>query len=150
MSLLFLYQCASHVEQVCFILDDNAYIIAHSRQEHVGKFLGSVENKIMHLLKEEKIYEDVTIFDYQAVCYEDRNKDYEDIMDIMSSANQIFLNPLKLLWNIVLGVASVFWNLVYASIEFMPNCKLIKNDIKSILIKFYFTYSNVSRSTKLL
>lgn len=112
------------MEQVCFILDNNAYIIAHSRREHVGKFLGSVENKIMHLLKEEKIYEDVTIFDYQAVCYDDRNMEYDDIMDILSSANSIFVNPMKLLWNLVLGILSTFWKLAVASREYLPNCKL--------------------------
>lgn len=77
----------------------------------------------MHLLKEEKIYEDVTIFDYQAVCYDDRQKEYDDIMDIISSANNFFTSPLKLLWNLLVGFASVFTTLVDASKDYLSNCE---------------------------
>lgn len=89
----------------------------------MGKFLGSVENKIMRLLMEEKIYDDVTIFDYQAVCYEDRNTKYEAIMDIMSSAGRAFMSPMKFLWNMLAVVASTVWKLAAAAKEYVPNCE---------------------------
>jgi voltage-dependent calcium channel alpha-2/delta-3 len=89
----------------------------------VGKFLGSVETKIMHLLMTENIYNQVTIYDYQAVCYEDRMTRYEGIMDIVSSANTIILSPIKLLWNILWILASNMWHFVLAVKEYIPNCK---------------------------
>lgn len=77
----------------------------------------------MYLLRQEGIYNDVTIYDYQAVCYEDRNKKYEAIMDIMSNASRVLMSPLKVLWQMLVLVASNIWKLADAAKQYLPNCK---------------------------
>ncbi|KAL7043546.1 hypothetical protein ACKWTF_001566 [Chironomus riparius] len=120
---LFGDKCAPHVEQTCYILDPNAYIIADSRREHKGKFFGSVENKLMKTLWDDNIYKFVTVYDYQGVCYEDRNVEYELLMNIVSSATTIFWHPLKHLWTTFIALLiSLKTLIVYAARQsYIPN-----------------------------
>lgn len=88
----------------------------------------------MYLLREEGIYKDVTIYDYQAVCYEDRNKKYDAIMDIMSNASGVLMSPLKFLWHILVVVASTLWKLADAAKQYLPNCKDLIMILKIFLL----------------
>lgn len=72
---------------------------------------------------EEKIFEVFAVYDYQAVCYEDRNVEYEDLMDIMSSAEKLFISPMKFLWKLLVVMASTIWKLAVAAKEYLPNCE---------------------------
>lgn len=77
----------------------------------------------MTLLKDEDIFKKVTIDDYQAVCYEDRNKKYEYIMTVMSDASRVLMSPLKFLWQILVVVASTMGKLADAAKHYIPNCE---------------------------
>lgn len=65
-----LFQCYSD-EYSCFLLDNNAYILVSKDESHVGRFIGSVRPKTMHLLVVDDIYHKTRIFDYQSICYKD-------------------------------------------------------------------------------
>lgn len=40
-----------------------------------GKFFGNVKGPIMTMMVKEKIYNNITIFDYQGVCFKRENED---------------------------------------------------------------------------
>lgn len=60
--------CASD-DFECFVLDDNGYVIVSNEMADTGKFFGEVRGAAMRQLIEEKIYQQVTIYDYQAICF---------------------------------------------------------------------------------
>jgi hypothetical protein len=117
-----------NAEQVCFILDDNAYIIASSRFEHEGEFFGAVDRKLMRILIDDGVYNTITVYDYQAVCYQDRMIKYNAIMEVVSSAGSILIwNPLKTLWAGLVALVTSFGQFFAADAatrEYLPNCEL--------------------------
>lgn len=63
----------------CFVLDDNAYIVSSKRNlQDAGRFFGSVEGSLTKHLVDNRIYKKIIIYDYQAVCYHNRNPEYKD------------------------------------------------------------------------
>ncbi|KAJ3639553.1 hypothetical protein Zmor_002907 [Zophobas morio] len=57
----------------CYIIDADGYIVvSHSNKSedssNTGRFFGEIANDIMESMVNEKIFEKVTIYDYQAVC----------------------------------------------------------------------------------
>lgn len=63
--------CASD-DFECFVLDDNGYIIIADPKDdpsNVGKFFGDVRSSSMRKMISEKIYQEVKIYDYQAICF---------------------------------------------------------------------------------
>lgn len=92
----------------------------------MGNFFGSVENQLMQTLVDNKVYEHVTVYDYQAVCYEDKEVEYDAILEIVSSASTILWNPLKHLWTALIALFSTLWNsLIESSDAYIPNRKFL-------------------------
>jgi Neuronal voltage-dependent calcium channel alpha 2acd len=106
--------------ELCYVLDDNAYILSDPEAEHAGRFFGSVERKIMHILIEDKVYESIKVYDYQAVCYEDRDIVYKKLMKMKNAALSVVLwNPLKS----ILAVLTTLLTTAQAFSSFMSNSK---------------------------
>jgi hypothetical protein len=125
---------------VCFILDDNAYVIANSRFEHEGKFFGAVDPKLMRMLYDDDIYIVLTIYDYQGVCYQDRMVVYEAVMEVLSNAGWSIgqWNMMKAAWTFVMTVLASIGGIFSAAPEkpYVPNCEYDKvtfHDDKFIL-----------------
>lgn len=53
----------------CFVLDDNGYVVVSKDFAETGKFFGEVRGAAMRQLIEEKVYQQVKIYDYQAICF---------------------------------------------------------------------------------
>lgn len=66
--------CASD-DLDCYVLDNNAYIIVSENSKHTGRFFGEVHGLVMDMLVEEKIYDKIVVYDYQAVCFPNLNSD---------------------------------------------------------------------------
>lgn len=52
------------------MLDNNGYVIISPNKEETGRFFGEVRGWLMKRLIEENLYQEVTINDYQAVCFQ--------------------------------------------------------------------------------
>jgi voltage-dependent calcium channel alpha-2/delta-3 len=79
--------CASD-DFECFVLDDNGYVIVSNDMADTGRFFGEVRGAAMRQMIEEKIYERVTIFDYQAICFV--NKDSSNIAGKLIAVRNLF------------------------------------------------------------
>lgn len=62
------------VDVECFVLDNNGYVVVSQEPLHTGQFFGEVRGRIMERLVVEQIYQEVTITDYQAVCFERKKR----------------------------------------------------------------------------
>ncbi|XP_011305922.1 voltage-dependent calcium channel subunit alpha-2/delta-3 isoform X2 [Fopius arisanus] len=56
----------------CYLVDNNAFILASSDESDAGRFFGEVRGPVLMSMVSEGIYEKITIFDYQGVCFMSR------------------------------------------------------------------------------
>lgn len=63
--------CANNPNTDCFLVDNHAYIIAAKEASIAGRFLGDVNGLVMSSLVKHDVFEKITVFDYQAVCFRD-------------------------------------------------------------------------------
>lgn len=56
------------------MLDNNGYVVVSQELAHTGQFFGEVRGRIMERLVAEQIYQPINITDYQAVCFDDKNR----------------------------------------------------------------------------
>jgi hypothetical protein len=93
-------------------------------ESHIGKFFGTIENELMHILVEDNIYKFIDIYDYQAVCYIDKNVDYEMLMPIESSSSTLLLkNPFFYLLRALKAFFILLWNMPRTFSLYMDNRK---------------------------
>ncbi|CAF1134734.1 unnamed protein product [Adineta steineri] len=102
--------CAKMDTGVCYIIDENGYIMfisqpeGQDRIEDIGKFIGEFEGPLMHDLVAKKIFSEVKMVDFQGVCLK-RAIRYE------KSSGGLFRGILKtisvMLWNIINHIAMV-------------------------------------------
>ncbi|PNF16359.1 hypothetical protein B7P43_G10508 [Cryptotermes secundus] len=68
------YDCASE-ELDCFVLDNNGYIVLAEDKNLTGRFFGEVEGAVMDSLRTgDAVFKKVSIFDYQGLCLDDKNR----------------------------------------------------------------------------
>lgn len=53
----------------CYLVDNHGYIVAAKEATKAGQFLGNVHGIVMSDLVHRGVFEKITIFDYQAVCF---------------------------------------------------------------------------------
>lgn len=93
-------QCIRNKDKLCYIIDDNAYILSDPEANYTGMFFGDVENRLMRILVEDGVYEPIKVYDYQAVCYEDKMTEYGAIMKQIgrnSALKALLWNPFEYL-----------------------------------------------------
>ncbi|KAG4073749.1 hypothetical protein HA402_000973 [Bradysia odoriphaga] len=52
----------------CYVLDNNGYVVVSPKKDETGSFFGDLHQWLMKRFVEEKIYREVKIHNYQAVC----------------------------------------------------------------------------------
>lgn len=63
----------------CYVIDSSGYVVVSYNNSNTGRFLGEVQPDVMSSMLEENIFERLTIYDYQAVCfYQDKDELEED------------------------------------------------------------------------
>ncbi|XP_037905987.1 voltage-dependent calcium channel subunit alpha-2/delta-3 isoform X5 [Hermetia illucens] len=98
----------------CYILDNNGYVIISPKSSDTGKFFGEVRGDIMTRLVQEGVYKDVTIYDYQAICFEPKFNDNSS--NRLRSPLKHFLTLVKWFWR---QIVWAFVNLQIIPIEAM-------------------------------
>ena len=58
-----------HKDVDCYLVDNHGYIVAAKEASKAGRFLGDVNGLVMKSLIEREVFENITVFDYQAVCF---------------------------------------------------------------------------------
>ena len=57
--------------QDCYVIDNNGYIILSESDNHTGHFFGEIEGAIMESMVESKIFKEIIVYDFQALCFEE-------------------------------------------------------------------------------
>lgn len=52
----------------CYVVDSNGYVVISENRNDTGRFFGEIESAVMQSMIEIKLYEPVTVYDFQAVC----------------------------------------------------------------------------------
>ncbi|KAJ8670395.1 hypothetical protein QAD02_001654 [Eretmocerus hayati] len=105
----------------CYLVDNHGYVVAAKDQTDAGRFLGEVNGLVMRKLIDRGVYEKISVFDYQGVCFRNTQE---------TSDGSILSTPLKTLtvacsWlyaQIAWSLAMVgLWSDEYAEAVAYPN-----------------------------
>lgn len=58
----------------CYIIDNNGYIVISPELKETGQFFGEQRPDIMQRLIYDGIFKEILIFDYQGVCFHNKQK----------------------------------------------------------------------------
>ncbi|XP_065086462.1 voltage-dependent calcium channel subunit alpha-2/delta-3 isoform X3 [Ochlerotatus camptorhynchus] len=105
-------QCSDHAcEKTCFtgdfqcyVIDNNGFVVISEQLQETGAFFGEVKPAFMQRLIDDGMFKNVTIYDYQAVCFMGKN--------IINLGN-IIQTPLKIIWWFLTNAISyILWVVV--------------------------------------
>lgn len=68
------FSCGTE-ELICFVLDNNGYVIVGDETDSVGKFIADVRPDIMDFLVRDGVYKGTRFYDYQAICFNEPKKE---------------------------------------------------------------------------
>lgn len=57
------------------MIDSNGYVVLSERQNDTGRFFGEIEGAVLESMVESGIYKMLTVYDFQALCSEQREKE---------------------------------------------------------------------------
>lgn len=60
-------QCNNN-DYACYVIDNNGYILLSNNTNDTGRFFGEIEDSAMRELLKMRIFKDITVYDFQAVC----------------------------------------------------------------------------------
>ncbi|KAJ8872181.1 hypothetical protein PR048_025783 [Dryococelus australis] len=93
----------------CYVLDNNGFVVVGENLAHTGMFFGQVHSHIMERLVEERVYQRIHIFDYQAVCFRGTDDD---------NSSTSLKTPLQhLRWLVEWMIASTVWALTQINLH---------------------------------
>ncbi|XP_062542723.1 voltage-dependent calcium channel subunit alpha-2/delta-3 isoform X3 [Armigeres subalbatus] len=88
----------------CYVIDNNGFVVISEQLQETGAFFGEVKPAFMQRLIDDGIFKNVTIYDYQAVCFMGKH--------IINLGN-IIQTPLKVIWWFLKNAVSyVLWLIV--------------------------------------
>lgn len=125
----------------CFVLDNNGYIVLSENSHNTGRFFGEIHGTIMDLLVEERIYNRIPIYDYQALCFPFLNSDSSgSILNTVSVIKvfkfELYFKSYQRLWTCTLFACPVVRKVLTVlktvkSTDFYKNFKKIFEEWKN-------------------
>ncbi|CAG9816684.1 unnamed protein product [Phaedon cochleariae] len=80
----------------CYVVDSSGYIIVSASNTDTGRFFGEAEGDIFQSMVEEKLFKQITLYDYQALCEVVVNSN-------SSSTSNLIMKPIKSTFNWVVS-----------------------------------------------
>ncbi|XP_053674579.1 voltage-dependent calcium channel subunit alpha-2/delta-3 [Anopheles nili] len=73
----------------CYVIDNNGFVVISEQLQETGAFFGEVKPAFMQRLLDDSIFRNVTVYDYQAVCFMPKGS---------INLGTVLQTPLRLLW----------------------------------------------------
>uniref|UniRef100_A0A8D8JHY2 Voltage-dependent calcium channel subunit alpha-2/delta-3 n=1 Tax=Culex pipiens TaxID=7175 RepID=A0A8D8JHY2_CULPI len=88
----------------CYVIDNNGFVVISEQLQETGSFFGEVKPAFMQRLIDDGIFKNVTIYDYQAVCFAGKGT---------VSLGNVIQTPLRIIWWFLTNAISyVLWVVV--------------------------------------
>ncbi|XP_035913956.1 voltage-dependent calcium channel subunit alpha-2/delta-3 isoform X4 [Anopheles stephensi] len=81
----------------CYVIDNNGFVVISEQLQETGAFFGEVKPAFMQRLLDDSIFRNVTVYDYQAVCFMPKGS---------INLGTVLQTPLRLLWWILTNTLS--------------------------------------------
>uniref|UniRef100_A0A182QGK0 VWFA domain-containing protein n=1 Tax=Anopheles farauti TaxID=69004 RepID=A0A182QGK0_9DIPT len=81
----------------CYVIDNNGFVVISEQLQETGAFFGEVKPAFMQRLLDDAIFRNVTVYDYQAVCFMPKGS---------INLGTVLQTPLRLLWWILTNTFS--------------------------------------------
>ncbi|KFB44569.1 AGAP005490-PA-like protein [Anopheles sinensis] len=81
----------------CYVIDNNGFVVISEQLQETGAFFGEVKPAFMQRLLDDAIFRNVTVYDYQAVCFMPKGS---------FNLGNALQTPLRLLWAIITNALS--------------------------------------------
>lgn len=52
----------------CYLLDNNGYVVVSENHNDTGRFFGEIDGAIMESMLDNKTFDKITLYDFQAIC----------------------------------------------------------------------------------
>ncbi|XP_050073473.1 voltage-dependent calcium channel subunit alpha-2/delta-3 isoform X4 [Anopheles maculipalpis] len=73
----------------CYVIDNNGFVVISEQLQETGAFFGEVKPAFMQRLLDDSIFRNVTVYDYQAVCFMPKGS---------INLGTVLQTPLRLIW----------------------------------------------------
>lgn len=75
----------------CYILDNNGYIVVSENKNDTGRFFGEIDGAIMESMLENKTFDRISVYDFQAICtWLDASSDSNILLTVQRIVNIVF------------------------------------------------------------
>uniref|UniRef100_A0AC11BYC4 Calcium voltage-gated channel auxiliary subunit alpha2delta 4 n=1 Tax=Ovis aries TaxID=9940 RepID=A0AC11BYC4_SHEEP len=96
------FWAATRQDLDCFVVDNNGFILISERPQEVGRFLGEVDGALVTQLLSMGVFNQVTMYDYQAMCrppthHHSASQPLASPISALLSATRWLMNELLLL-----------------------------------------------------
>ncbi|XP_052873688.1 voltage-dependent calcium channel subunit alpha-2/delta-3 [Anopheles cruzii] len=81
----------------CYVIDNNGFVVISEQLQETGAFFGEVKPAFMQRLLDDGVFRNVTVYDYQAVCFMAKGS---------INLGTVLQTPLRLLWWILSNTVS--------------------------------------------
>lgn len=80
-----------HESVKCFVIDNNGYIVLSKEPNDIGVFFGEIEGSVMYKLMGQKVFRNMTIYDFQAMCKIDDEDESTSNGNVLLTVRSVFV-----------------------------------------------------------
>ncbi|EAT48840.1 AAEL000121-PA, partial [Aedes aegypti] len=111
----------------CYVIDNNGFVVISEQLQETGAFFGEVKPAFMQRMLDDGIFKNVTIYDYQAVCFVGKN-----IINMANIIQTVRVVRSRIIWWFLKNAVSyVLWLIVqifFTIVQAYDEGNLISND----------------------